>query len=87
MQRYVGDTALIEPFNSIQNLLTILMCSNMLLNGNFLARAEIWRWKLQIRSNHVYGFQSICLCIGILISSFVTTFEGLFHLHILARSS
>ena len=44
-QRYVGDIALIEPFNSTQRLLTIPMCSNMILNGNLPAYAEIWRWK------------------------------------------
>ena len=43
-QRYVGDTALIEPFNSIQRLLTIPMYSNMILNQNSRAYAEIWRW-------------------------------------------
>ena len=44
-QRYVDDTALIEPFNSIQRLLTIPMYSNMILNQNSRAHAEIWRWK------------------------------------------
>ena len=43
-QRYVGDIALIEPFNSIQRLLTIPMYSNMILNQNSRAYAEIWRW-------------------------------------------
>ena len=43
-QRYVGDTALIEPFNSIQSLLTIPMYSNMILNQNSRTHAEIWRW-------------------------------------------
>ena len=54
-QRYVGDTALIEPFNSVQRLLTIPMCSNMILNGNFQANAEIWRWKQQFHFNHLNG--------------------------------
>ena len=54
-QRYVGDTALIEPFNSTQRLLTIPMYSNMILNENFQAYAEIWRWKWPYCFNHLHG--------------------------------
>ena len=54
-QRYVDDIALIEPFNSTQRLLTIPMCSNMILNENSHAYAEIWRWKWPYCFNHSHG--------------------------------
>ena len=55
MQRYVSDTALIEPFNSFQILLTTSFRSNMYLTENPLARAVIWRWRTQNRSISMFG--------------------------------
>ena len=54
-QRYVDDTALIEPSNSTQRPLTIPMYSNMILNQNSRAYAEIWRWNWPYCFNHSYG--------------------------------
>ena len=54
-QRYVDDTALIEPFNSTQRTLTLSMYSNMILNDNSRAYAEIWRWTWRYCFNHPYG--------------------------------